>query len=108
MTRRNIEYMLSKSPFKLSMEYDRNYSIVYYFSSKNHFNKFIEKYKDNRIKINESLSNRFNIFINFDIMCDIIFYAKVESRGFYININGGIATCLNQIILGGEKAIPKN
>ena len=41
-------------------------------------------------------------------MCDIIFYAKVESRGFYININGGVATCLNQIILGGEKATPKN
>lgn len=108
MTRRNIEYMLSKSPFTVSMGYERNYTITYYFSSGNHATKFLEKYKDNRDKINESLSNRFNIFIDFAIMCDIVFYAKVESRGFYININGGVATCLNQIILGGEKAIPKN
>ena len=65
------------------------------------------------MKIGKALRiERLNLKLTQEQMCKGIvshpFYAKVESRGFYININGGVATCLNQIILGGEKAIPKN
>lgn len=78
------------------------------FSSKNHRDKFIENLESNRSIIDTSLSKRFKVKISFNVLCDIVLYNKIESRGFLIIHEGVEFTCLNQIALVGENRILKN
>ena len=100
LTRSKIAYDLTISPHKHCVEYgDLNATFI--FSSDLYKRKFTEKQKENRDNINNSLSNRFNIFCVFNILADLKLYSMIEKRGFLLYVNGEKFDCLNSIKLNG-------
>mgnify|MGYP002515128268 CR=1 FL=1 len=100
MTRGGIEYNFSVSPFTVDTE---KYTFV--FSSQLHADKFREGLKENRQRINESLSNRFNIYIYADEIADFLLYGAIERRGYLIKDHEGRAIkCQNEIHIKCERA----
>lgn len=100
LTRNNIAYDLNISPHDLKIEYPDT-TIRFVFSSQLYVEKFAEKYKENRSKINQSLSNRFGFTIKNDILADLKLYITIEKRGFLIYKDGIKFECLNDITLDG-------
>ena len=98
MTRNKIEYDLYISPFSYKLN-----ETIFYFSSFNHLEKFKECINENRKALTLSLSNRFKVKSNFHLLFDLVLYSKIETRGFLVKLEGVEYTCLNDIILGGEK-----
>nr|DAI89899.1 MAG TPA: hypothetical protein [Caudoviricetes sp.] len=96
MTRNGIVYDLKLSPYYITID-----EVTFYFSSKNHLEKFTEKLTENREVINYSLSKRFGVNINFKILNDIVLYSKVETRGFLIKHKGEAYSCKKHIVLNG-------
>lgn len=107
LTRRGICYNLKKSPYTHTVKYE-DVEVVFAFSSEIYIPKFEERQQVNRDKINTSLGNRFGIVYQNDLLSDITLYSKIESRGFYLTINGEEFECLNSLKLNGVKKIQKN
>lgn len=99
MTRNGIEYDFKKSPFKI-----RLHNLTFVFSSNLHLQKFKEKRTERNQRINESLSNRFNIYIESGLLSDLLLYSEIETRGFLILNERGETLCRNKIKLSIEKA----
>lgn len=106
LTRGGVTYNLYESPFRVVMKYEHN-EIIFVFSSSLYKTKFLERINENRISINESLSKRFNITTDFDLLCDIRLYSTIEKRGFLL-ICEGENLCQKDITLGGVKVTKKN
>lgn len=88
MTKSGVEANLKISPYSYKIEY-RAKTIEYYFSTARAMNRFVEMLESNRKFISGSLENRFKVkFIIANDFCDLILYRKIESRGFYILIDG--------------------
>ena len=102
LTRANIAYNLNVSPFKISMQYD-SFNMDYVFSSELYKRKFIERQKENREKINQSLSNRFGFAVDVPILADLKLYTTIEKRGFLIFKDGEKIECLEYLTLDGMK-----
>lgn len=66
--------------------------ITFYFSSEYNRNRFVRDYKKERLKIDKSLSNRFDVDINTSILADLRLYRDVEKRGFHV-LKGGEVLC---------------
>lgn len=107
LTRHGICYNLKTSPYKHIEKYD-DMEVVFAFSSQIYIPKFEERQKANRDKINASLANRFGVAFENNLLSDIMLYSKVESRGFYLTINGEEFECLSNLKLNGVKKIQKN
>lgn len=107
LTRNNIAYDFEISPYFLEVPYE-NTMLKYVFSSRLYKENFYNKYIENREKINNSLSNRFGIDIEIDILCDLKLYVTIEKRGFLIWKDGVKITCLECIKLDGMKMMKKN
>ena len=107
LTRRGIAYNLSVSPHHYSIHYSgvMDHKISYVFSSEFYRNKFINSFKENRIKISESLSNRFGFNVENDILADLKLYTQIEKRGFLIFCNGVSVECPESITLDGKNPI---
>lgn len=103
MTRNGIVYNLKESPYKITIE-----RVTYFFSSKNYMEKFLELYLDNRETINNSLTKRFKITVNFALLSDVVLYSKIEKRGFYLIYERECYTCVKTLILSGGIVIAKN
>lgn len=108
LTRDGICYNFYKSPYEVKIDYDNGKHIIYRFSSKNNIKRFETKLKENRIKINGSLSKRFKFDIVQDIICDLKLYSLVETRGFLLISNGVFIECLENIQLNGVEVTNKN
>lgn len=108
LTRSGIAYNLTTSPYIVELKYRDDLVVKYYFSSELYVNKFNEKLQKNHEKLKESLFKRFKIEINIDELSDILLYSKVETRGFFIQINDEDVTCLSTIKLIGVNQIQKS
>jgi len=104
MTRGGVEYNLNISPYR----YTTDNGTTFVFSSNYHLDCFMKRQGENRNKINESLSNRFNYYVEFNFLADCVLYTQIEQRGFLILKDGENYPCQNIIKFGGEKAIKKN
>lgn len=102
MTRNGIVYELIKSPYIITLN-----GLTFYFSSKNHLEKFSELYMENREVLRYSLYKRFKIYMKLNNLYDIVLYKKIETRGFLIQTEKEIFTCLEQVVLDGVKRIEK-
>lgn len=102
MTRNGVVYDLIKSPYVVEEN-----DIKFYFSSKNHMDKFNENLVDNRNTLSYSLYKRFKTWVNNEQLYDLILYNKIESRGFLVIIEGDEFYCLKEIVLNGVKRISK-
>jgi hypothetical protein len=104
-TRNGIYYDLSKSTYKLKMP-DTN--ITFVFSSDLHRTKFEEQYKENRAEHNLKFHARYRIDTNMKVLPDIVLYKRIETRGFLLIDEGGQYIWQQNLILNGEKVIPKS
>lgn len=100
MTRNGIEYNLSKSPYRFETP-----DFIFVFSSEMHMKKFENQRHDRKNYINESLSNRFNIFIDSETLSDLILYRRIENRGELVLNKRGEKICLNKVKLGIKNQI---
>ena len=92
-------YTLEKTPYITTLG-----TLTFYFSSKMHLEKFLERFKDNRNRVNESLENRFNVRFSLDVLADILLYKSIETRGFYITKKGKPFTNMNQFHIYAQLA----
>ena len=106
LTRRGICKTLEYSPYFVKITYGVE-ELMYVFSSQLHLDKFNKKLKENRNKINYSLSKRFGFDIIENMIADISLYIKTENRGFLIKGNGDFKW-QNTIRLDGVKLMSKN
>lgn len=106
ITRYGVAHDLTISPYSLVVDY-QDESLEYVFSSEQYKNIFYKKFIDNRIKINESLSNRFGFKIEVDKLADLKLYSMTEKRGFLIKGKDDFK-CLNTIELIGVNLMNKN
>lgn len=97
MTRGGVFYNLYDSPYTVQLSSGH----ILYFSSNNHKMKYIEEYQAYVDYVNESLSRRFKFNIKIDTIGLIVFYSKVETRGFLVVKGGEYYTCLNNLKLNG-------
>lgn len=107
LTRNNIAYDFDISPYYLEVPYE-NMNLKYVFSSELYRQNFYNKYIENREKINISLSNRFRVDIENDLVADLKLYVTIEKRGFLIWKDEEKITCLDNIKLDGMRMMKKN
>lgn len=103
LSRNNICYDLKKSHFRCTRD-----GVTYVFSSRLHLDKFKERADDNRESINQSLSNRFNISVNVDVLADAVLYSRIENRGFLIVAGGELIECRSNLIFDGATVTTKS
>lgn len=111
LSRRNIAYDLNISPYESIVLYPDCIcagKIVFVFSSELYKRNFESKLKENREKINQSLSNRFGFNIRCDKLADLKLYTTIEKRGFLIYQDEVKFECLDNIILDGVNLITKS
>ena len=107
LTRNNIAYNLKESPYDVVVQsYSQEMKFV--FSSEMNKERFINRIRDSREKIESSLTNRFKFKVINDIIADIVLYKSIEKRGFLIIVDGKEITCLQSITLDGDKVILTN
>ena len=106
LTRWGVAHNLEISPYSLVVDY-QDESLEYVFSSQQYKDIFYRKFIDNRIKINESLSNRFGFKIENDKLADLKLYSMTEKRGFLIKGKEEYK-CLNTIELIGVNLMTEN
>lgn len=107
LTRRGIAYDLKISPYRTVKEYGEDDILTYVFSSQQYKDIFERKLQENRNKISDSLTKRFNFNIKQDKLADIRLYILTEKRGFLI-IEKEEIDCLDSIKLDGVSLILKN
>lgn len=103
-TRHNIYYTLSHSVFIHTSEYGADF----YFSSRLHLEKFLEGMEDSRTTLNYSLSKRFGIKCDVSNLADFLWYAKCETRGFYVKYKGDVLICKSDLRLDGVTLTKKH
>lgn len=106
LTRSGIAYDLTISPYSLVVDY-QDESLEYIFSSQRYKDIFYKKFVDNRVTINDSLSNRFGFIIENDKLADLKLYSMTEKRGFLIKGKEEYK-CLNTIKLNGVNLTNKS
>lgn len=102
MTRNGVVYNLKKSPYTVEEN-----GIKFYFSSKNHMEKFNENLIENRNVLTYSLHKRFKTWLINNELYDLVLYSKVETRGFLVTIEGVDYACLKEIVLSGVSKMHK-
>jgi hypothetical protein len=107
-TRGGIFYNLPESRYNITLVYCTSLSIQYFFSSPHILQKFLDRMIGKREDLNRWLAITFGYTIDVGVYSDLILYSKLETRGFYIKINGEEVSCQNNIILNGVTVILPN
>lgn len=102
-TRHGIFYNLHESSYVAQLGRHK-----YYFSSQSHLDKFIERYPLFRKEFENKLKDRYGIRIDFSLLTQLIFYKKIETRGFLVKSDGEYYSCLEHIKLSGVNQIQRN
>jgi len=92
-TRNNIYHDLAESPFRILLE-----GVFYHFSSLLHLQKFVSLYPENRRKMTEYLAKLYTVNLSLHRLPDLVLYRKIETRGFFIKLEGSELTCLDSAI----------
>lgn len=107
LTRNGIAYNFKESPYFIEIEYGEDV-VRYIFSSQLNIERFNTRQEENRKKISDSLSKRFNFNIKNDVLCDLKLYTSIEKRGFLIFKNEEMIECQKSITLDGNNLIMKS
>ena len=107
LTRNGVAKDITKSPYIFTEMIDGNI-VNFYFSSKLHLNSFTEKRDANFNMIYNYIYKRFKFGIDCRFLSDFNLYRKIENRGCYINFNGKVYRCLDNITLSGEKRMKES
>ncbi len=83
-TRRGIYHNLLESEYVASTD-----EVTLFFSSIKYLNKFMHRYKDNRLEVRKKFKKIIGDKpINSDMLADIMLYRTIETRGFYAILKG--------------------
>ena len=107
LTRNGVAKDLSKSPY-IFTEFIEGRKVDFYFSSKLHLDNFTKRRKDNHCMLYNHIYKRFKFKMNCWLLSDCNLYKKIETRGFYIKVNGTEVLCPDNIILNGELRTSEN
>lgn len=107
LSRNNIAYNLHTSPHSVEVVYGTQ-TVIYHFSSELYTYKFRDRMNENRTEISKSLSNRFGVNVQADVLADLRLYKAIEKRGYLISVNGEQFECQNNITLDGLKLITRS
>jgi hypothetical protein len=100
LTKHGICYDLSESPFVCSTAH-----FEYRFSSANHMRKFADNVQQRKDWLNDSLSRRFHVSIEVDILAELQLYMQTETRGFHVTDERGRTwRSAENMLLSGLKA----
>src|SRR5690606_817690 len=88
-TIKGIYHNLLESKYCIS-----NGDIQYFFSSRLYMEKFLNGYKENRLKMSKR-SQKMDLGLDFTALHDVLFYRSIEKRGFRITLKGDNLTWLN-------------
>lgn len=81
-TRGGIYHNLRESKYVIS-----NSEVTFFFSSMFYLNKFMDGYKENRLKYGERFDKASKVDkFNTDTLADILFYEETEKRGFFVRL----------------------
>lgn len=83
LTKNGVCYDLPNSPFVYEWR-----GMAYFFSSRNHMEKFLREVRKREEWLNDSLSRRFKCTVYLPILADVQLYTQIETRGFYISCKG--------------------
>lgn len=97
ISRRGIYYNLEISPYCFYIEY-----ITFYFSSKLHMKKFLDRFEDYCKCFRETFHQRTKIHYDNYQLIALLLYEKIETRGFYIEMKGEKYTCPNSLKFVGN------
>lgn len=81
-TQRGIYLNIEESDISFTDE-----DVTYYFSSEFNKKRFIENYKEYHEEENQKLINKYKLKFNFKQLFDLIYYMKIEKRGFRVIYN---------------------
>ena len=80
LTKNGICYDLENSPFVCTTPF-----FEYRFSSGTHLRKFNGNVDLRKSWLNDSMSRRFHIDVDMEILAELQLYMQVETRGFYVS-----------------------
>lgn len=103
-----IAYDFTSSPYHYIIKYDEKTIIKYIFSSNLNVERYKNKLASNRKYHNDSLSNRYKMNINLNLIADLKLYTGVEKRGFLLFLNEDMITCLENVELVGTTIRSRN
>ena len=101
LTRNGVAKDLSQSPY-IFTEVFEGAKVDFYFSSKLHLDNFTKRRQDNYQMLYNHIYRRFKFKVNCWLLSDCNLYKKIETRGFYIKINGNEIICPDNITLNGD------
>jgi hypothetical protein len=104
-TRNGIYYDLTKSSYKYRIP---DLPVTLVFSSDLHKLKFIENYQQNRQEQNLKFKARYRLECDLKLLHDMALYRKIETRGFLVINEGGQKLCQENLILNGERVMPRS
>ena len=107
LTRRGVCHKLAYSPYNYTYIHDGKV-VTFNFSSKLHLDNFTKLRRKNFAMIYNHIYKRFKFKIDCTFLSDFNLYRKIENRGCYINFDGKIYRCLDNITLDGENKTKKN
>lgn len=99
LTKNGICYDLDESQFICSTPF-----FEYRFSSGKHLEKFRENAEKRKAWLNDSMSRRFHIDVDMEILAELQLYMQVETRGFYVSDGERVWRSAENIRLSGLKA----
>jgi hypothetical protein len=76
-TKYGIFHNLMESKYVVS-----NTEITFYFSSRVYMERFLERYKEKRVRT----ARRMQVLFNTDTVADIELYLEIEKRGFFVRL----------------------
>lgn len=79
LTKKGIELDLKQSNYKIKFK-----NLIFCFSSKFYMNKFEENVKEFIDIENKKLYNKYKLDADFSIYLAIVYYKKIEKRGFRV------------------------
>lgn len=83
LTKNGIELNLKESNYVVNIT-----GLSFYFSSELYKNKFINNVREFVNQENTKINLKYKININLETYFAIVFYKKIEKRGFYITLDG--------------------
>lgn len=104
ITRNGIYNNLKISPYKVNTD-----EFTFHFSSKLNLTKFKNAINFWVIDVNEKMEKKFGITITDLNLAHFLLYEKIESRGYYVTIAGGLEeVCLKELEYVGKLEKKKN
>lgn len=99
-TRGGVYYSLKDSVYTHAVG-----DLLLYFSSKYHLEKFQDNFEYHKEEVGRAILRKWGAIVDVRYIAAISLYLSVETRGFYVRVDGRECRCPDEVTLSG--LIPK-